>query len=126
MSNKDQTTFGLVGVDGLKIVCVIGVNPDERVRQQELIVDFRVAVDFSLFVSEDTLDGAVDYTLLVKGAKEVAQQGHFQLIETLAWHILDYFFEHFGVPWAWVKVYKPLALGGEAIPVVELERGKKL
>ncbi len=120
-----ETTYGLVGLDGLKLTCIIGELPYERERAQEIIISLRVSVDFAAVAAHDNIEDALDYTLLVKIAEDIARKGRFRLLETMAWRILDALVTQFHVPWAWIRIQKPSAFGGKGIPVIELERGSK-
>lgn len=114
---------GLIGLEELRISCIIGELPYEREQTQEIVLSFRVTTDFAAASKQDNIEDALDYTLLAKAAEEVAQNGQFRLLETLAWHILEIFVSQFRVSWAWVRIRKPSALPGKGVPVVELERG---
>ncbi len=117
--------FGTIGFSDIKVTCIIGELPEERTLPQEIIIDFRVAVDFSKCHESDDLEDAVDYTLLVHSVREVAQEGKYRLIETLVWNICNHFQMRYHVPWAWVRVRKPHAFAGLGIPMAELEVGSK-
>jgi dihydroneopterin aldolase len=110
---------GKVGFDDLRISCVVGVHEKERVIPQEIIVDMRVETTAP---SRDTMQHAIDYTVLASQVTHLAQQEACQLIETLAVRILDHIIEQFHVSWAWIRIRKPAALGGNGIALVEWEK----
>lgn len=120
-----KSHYGVIGLEEVEISCIIGERPEERTTPQQIIIAFCVAVDFARCAKHDDMADAVDYTLLLKAVREIAEQGNFNLIETLAWNILHHFQTHFGIPWAWIKIRKPYALPGLGVPFAEFEVGSK-
>ncbi len=108
--------YGTIGFTDIKVTCIIGELPEERIHPQEIIIDFRVAVDFSKCHERDDLEDAVDYTLLVHSLREVAQEGKYRLIETLAWNICNHFQTTFHVPWLGCVYANPMRLQILAFP----------
>jgi dihydroneopterin aldolase len=117
------TTRAVVGFEGRAIHCVIGVLPDERLREQELTVTIQFQVDIQQCAQSDSLHDAVDYTAVASLIDGIAQQGRFHLLETLADRILESVMTTYQTPWVWVKLRKPGAFEGNGVAVVEAERG---
>lgn len=69
---------------GLRLVGLVGVLPEERVRAQPLEVDLDVVVDLSRAGASDTLEHTVDYGALCALAQAVVARGAPQLLERLA------------------------------------------
>lgn len=63
----------LIGFKELQISCIIGLYDEERTREQPLIIDLEVQ-------TEDF----IDYVALASLVMQVAKEGRFALIETLA------------------------------------------
>ena len=120
MSNS--STLCKVGFDQLKVPCIIGVRPWERLQEQELIVDVRVGVHIDDLGTSDSLASTVDYGVLAEGVTTLIQEGKFRLLETLTVQLLDWTIDRFKIPWAWVRVQKPSALSGDVVPIVEFEK----
>jgi dihydroneopterin aldolase len=110
---------GKIGFDDLRVSCIIGVHPWEREKAQELIVDMLVEVKAP---NQDVIEQALDYTALVSLVTQLAQKEQCQLVETLAVCILDHVLAVFSAPWAWIRIRKPQALGGNGIAVIEWEK----
>ena len=53
--------IGTIGIEELRISCIIGIFPQERVQEQELILDLEFELDFSKMVQEQNIDDTVDY-----------------------------------------------------------------
>jgi dihydroneopterin aldolase len=77
-------------VEGLVILCRIGIHPKERIDPQ------RVRVDVELVASEDPngvpddIGAVICYERLVDRIRDIAHAGHINLVETLAARIADY------------------------------------
>ena len=63
----------LIGFKELQISCIIGLNDEERVCKQLLIIDLEIQAE-----------AFIDYVALSQLVTEVAEKGRFALIETLA------------------------------------------
>lgn len=111
-----------VGVDGLVVRCIIGINPWERATPQDLVINLCVEMDASRCINSEAMGDGLDYRHLSDVVVTTASEGKFQLIETLAWHILNNLLGHFYISWASIKISKPKALDGNGIAFVEMER----
>jgi dihydroneopterin aldolase len=74
---------------GLRLVGLVGVLPEERVRAQPLEVDLDVVVDLSRAGASDALEHTVDYGALCALAAAVVHRGAPQLLERLAAELAD-------------------------------------
>jgi dihydroneopterin aldolase len=57
-----------------------GARPGEKDEAQAFVVDLDLEVD----VGDDVIDGTADYRQVSERAREVVEQGSFDLIETMA------------------------------------------
>ena len=114
-------------IRNLELRSVIGVEDWERLMPQRLVVDIEVRGDFSAVAESDDLADAVDYQEICAKAGEVAAEGEYRLLETLADRVAK---AVLGVDECVsevrVGVFKPLALAGfgDARVVVEAWRGR--
>lgn len=115
---------GIVGIDQHQIECIIGIHPEERVREQPIFVDIQVETDFSKCQQTDNLAHTVDYDVIAKLCTDLAKQGQYNLMETYACAVLETMFSRFEVSWAWIRVKKPQNWGEKTCTTVELERYK--
>ena len=100
-------------IRNLELRSVIGVEDWERLMPQRLVVDIEVRGDFSAVAESDDLADAVDYREICVKAGEVAANGGYKLIETLADRIASTLLAvHPRITSATVAVHKPLALAG--------------
>ncbi len=115
---------GIIGFEGLKLNCIIGIYPEERTAPQDLIIDLKVQYDVTKCIQAQSMEQALDYVQLAAVSRKIAEKRHF-LLEALAHDILDRIFNEFNVNWAWIKIRKPQAIPGAQHAFVELERGDK-
>jgi 7,8-dihydroneopterin aldolase/epimerase/oxygenase len=80
----------IVRVEALEVDATIGVFPEEKGRTQRILVD--VDIDLGLMVAngEDNLRETFDYFRLCRLIREAAVERHYQLVETLAQHIINW------------------------------------
>ena len=93
-----------IGLEELKISCIIGVLPHEREIAQEIILNVVVEVDE---IREDLLEATIDYMQIAKRCQEMVVQGQFQLIETCARILLEMLVMEFKRLGVHVRVKKP-------------------
>lgn len=93
----------VISVDGISAHGIHGANPDESTQAQE----FRVDVEVTVGVSEDSLDGTIDYRRIVDVVRETVSSTSFVLLESLAEAVGIALFEQPEVLDATVVVHKP-------------------
>lgn len=116
---------GLIGFEHLRIDCIIGVNPEEKVAEQPIYVDLKVGAYFDKCSETDDVDHTFDYVILGQICTEMAKAGRFQLIEKYAHDVLKELMQRFPLNWAWIKVKKPLAMPAANFTTVEFKLERK-
>lgn len=107
-----------IGFKDLRIMCIIGVNPDERQLQQEIFVDLKAEIDYN---GQNSLESTVDYTALAALCEGVAVNGKYLLLEKYANDLAEQLKTRFPLRKLWLRVKKPQALPGAAYAYVEKE-----
>lgn len=83
---------GKISLKDIKFCCILGTLPSERVKEQPVILNVSVWLDFSLAAQNDDLVHSIDYARLSEDLKKFIRDSQFQLEETLvletAKHIL--------------------------------------
>ncbi len=99
-----------INITNLRLRTFIGFNPDEKTKQQDVVVnaEIRYRAD-PAFVSDDE-DDALDYKRITKRMIHHIENGHFQLLEKLTADLLAIAVESERVLFAEVRVDKPHAL----------------
>ncbi len=113
---------GIMGFENLKINCIIGINPEERVAPQDIYIDLKVQQDLTRCFQTQAVEDTVDYVKLAQISLIEAQNQH-GLLEVYAQKVLDQIFHEFSVHWAWIRIKKPKAIPGAQWAFVELEKG---
>lgn len=68
----------------IRFSTIVGVLPEERVREQPLSLDIDIARDFSEAARHDDLRATTNYAHVITLAIGIAREGQFQLLETLS------------------------------------------
>jgi dihydroneopterin aldolase len=69
---------------GLEVACVIGDLPEERGREQRLLVDVSLACDLAAAGASDALRDTVDYAALAGAIRETLRAARCHMIERAA------------------------------------------
>ncbi len=102
---------GWLAIEGIRFRCIIGVNERERQSPQEIVADLYVKVDFEKAAASDSIQDTVDYRALTRRLIAAGESSRFQLVETLATHLIRVVLDDFAsVQEARVQVEKPGAL----------------
>lgn len=115
----------------LAVDCIIGVNSNERTRAQRVVVQIELLVDTEIAANRDSLHHTVNYESVAAQALFLLHLGRFKLLET-ACHVLCRTLllppaqgERRGaVEKVRVRMDKPEALHGQALPGVEVTRSR--
>lgn len=111
-------------IEALAIECTIGIHDWERTIQQTLLLDLAMACDQRRPAASDALADTIDYSAVAAVCREVAEQGRFGLIETLAERIAERILSDWPVAEVEVVCRKPSALPGAACAGVRIRRGR--
>lgn len=106
-----------VFVRGLTLQAGIGVYDHERGRTQTLVVDVTLQLTPA---AVERLSDTVNYETVARAARSIVAEGHIGLVETFAQRLALACLEDVRVQRATVRIDKPGALGGEAVPGCEL------
>jgi dihydroneopterin aldolase len=96
------------------------VRPEERVREQNLVLDLSFPADFAAAADSEELARTVDYSALTREAGEFLRREQFRLLETLARGLGRHLCETFGLERLSLTVRKPEAIADAAGPAVSL------
>ena len=107
-----RTVMTKVFVTGLRLDAEIGVYRHEIGRAQPLIVDVELDVPTA---GAERLADTLNYETILSAARELAAQGHIQLVETFAERLARRCLADPRVTRARVRVEKPLALAPDAV-----------
>lgn len=76
----------------LSVTGIVGINPDERVTPQEVLVNATMWVDTSIAAKSDDIRDAANYRTISKAIISHIEQGEPKLVERLVQEIADLIF----------------------------------
>tara|TARA_Y100001970_G_scaffold31798_2_gene39654 strand:- start:45291 stop:45668 length:378 start_codon:yes stop_codon:yes gene_type:complete len=86
---KQQFDGDCIQLRGLRVVCIVGVLPEERERPQPLEIDIDIYSDLSAAGHSDDLKDTIDYGAAAQSVAETCLSSQVQLLEHLAQLIAD-------------------------------------
>lgn len=101
---------------------IIGVNPDERERVQDILINITIFADTRRAAQTDDLQYSVNYSSLARKIKSHAEQAARFTVEALAQDLADICLQENGVKKAIVRVEKPEAVKSARSVGIEIER----
>ncbi len=115
--------IGTIGIEELKISCIIGILPHERVEEQELILDLEIETDFSQLAQEQNIEKTIDYADLADWLEMWIQEKKFLLLETLAEQASQEIFSRYHLAQTLrLKIRKPAAIPRARAAVISIDR----
>jgi FolB domain-containing protein len=97
-------------IKDLMVRGILGINPDERVNRQDILVNITLWADTSTAAASDDIDDAVNYKTIAKRVIAHLEEGEPMLVERVVQEIADICLEDDRVERVEVTVEKPGAL----------------
>ncbi|MEL6361982.1 MAG: dihydroneopterin aldolase [Pseudomonadota bacterium] len=117
-------TSRTVFVRELTIPAFIGAYDHEFDHKQPVVIDLDLEVVEPATPAADKLENVVCYNRMCTGIREIVDEGHIKLVETLAERIATFALAHPMVNAVRVRVQKPEAISEAAGAGVEIRRRK--
>jgi FolB domain-containing protein len=114
-----------IHIRDLSFRCIVGVNPSERDKKQDVVVNITLHANLAKACRSDALKDTVDYKALKQTVLGMAEESSFLLVEKLAQAIADICLSFDGVEAAQVVVDKPGALRYTRTVSVEIFRRRR-
>ncbi|MGI9666806.1 MAG: dihydroneopterin aldolase [Acidimicrobiia bacterium] len=99
-----------IHIRDLVVSGIIGINPDERINKQDVLVNITMSVDTHAAAVSDNIDDAVNYRTITKEIIAHIESGEPMLVERLAQEIANICLQDDRVAATEVTVEKPGAL----------------
>ena len=100
-----------IGINNLRIECIIGVRASERETKQSVFVDAEIDGDFTAATESERVDDTFDYGRVAGLLVELAHRRRFQLLETFASEACRLLLEQqAGVRSVRIEIRKPAAV----------------
>jgi len=104
---------------------IIGINPDERERLQDILINITIFIDTRRAAETDNLEYSVSYSDLARKIKSHAEQAARLTVEALAHDLADICLQENGVEKVIVRVEKPEAVKFTRSVGIEIERERE-
>lgn len=119
----------VIAIEGLVVDCVVGVYPHERDTPQPLRLDLYLEVDTRTAAERERLRDSVDYAAITEQLSFLLSACRFRMLETAAHALARYLLlppalgdRRAQIEALRLRLTKPSALGGRAIPYLEICR----
>jgi FolB domain-containing protein len=99
-----------IHIKDLLLRTIIGVNPDERVNKQDVLINITLYTDPTAAAESDKIQDTVDYKKLTKQIIKLVEESQFFLVEKLAGEVSRICLRDIRVRRTAVTVEKPGAL----------------
>ena len=86
-----------ISIVDLEITCIIGILPDERVKEQTLLLDIYLDVDFGDSNIADDINETIDYTKIAEMATQLGISKKYKLIESFCHDLNNLFLDTFKI-----------------------------
>ena len=103
-------TLATIRIHNLRLRTLIGFNPEERVKKQDIVINAEIAYALANGVFEDRVENALNYKTITKAIIELVEDGQFLLLEKLVGDVLTICSADDSVQHASVTIEKPHAL----------------
>ncbi len=100
----------IIEIDNLRLRCVIGFSPHERVDRQDVVISLRLGCDMRAAAHSDDPADALNYRSLTKDVIRLVEASSWNLLETLATAIARVCVVEHAAARVQVRVHKPGAL----------------
>ena len=104
------TELDQIHIRDLAARCIVGINPDERVNKQDVVINLTLYADLRPAGRSDRLADTVDYKAVKQKVLALVEDSSFLLIERLAEAVAEACLAQGGVRRVRVLVEKPAAL----------------
>lgn len=101
---------------------IIGINPDERVKKQDILLNIVMYHDIRPAAATDDIDDAANYKAISKRIIEFVEDSSFLLVERLVTEIARLILTEFPISRVQVRVEKPGALRFAKSVGIEIDR----
>ena len=105
-----QVSDAEVAIQNLRLRTFIGFNPDEKTKQQDIVINAVIRYAAAVPMVSDDADDALNYKTITKRMIERVENGRFHLLEKMTADLLAIATESERVSFARVTVDKPHAL----------------
>jgi D-erythro-7,8-dihydroneopterin triphosphate epimerase len=111
-----------IEIRDLLLRAIIGINPDERINRQDVLLNIELDTDLRPAAHSDDIRDAVNYRTIAKEVIELVEGSEYQLVESLAEAVAALCLRDKRVTRVGVSLQKPGALRFAASVGITIER----
>jgi FolB domain-containing protein len=101
---------------------IIGINPDERVKKQDILLNIVLYTDIRRAAESDDIENAANYKEISKRVIEFVEASSYLLVERLVTEIARLILTEYPISRVQVRVEKPGALRFAKSVGIEIDR----
>ena len=121
----DSRRLDRIHIRDLRLRCIIGINPDERTKKQDVDINITLYADLRRAAEADSMADTVDYSAIKSRVVAEVEGSSFFLLERLAVRVAEICLSEPQVVAARVLIEKPGALRFARTVGVELIRNRE-
>ena len=106
----ESPSTATINIRNLRLRTYIGFNPEERVKQQDVVINIEINYRVNTGILDDDVNAALNYKMVTKKVIKHVEDGQFLLLEKLVSDVLTICSDHPDVNYARVTIDKPHAL----------------
>lgn len=76
-------------IKNLKLRIIVGINPEERIHKQDVLINITADVDNSKAIQTEDINDTLNYRNLAKSVIEFVEKSEFYLLDTLVDKVLN-------------------------------------
>ena len=118
-------TAGIIRIKNLLLRTYVGINPEEKIKKQDVLINLTIRCDRILQAEEGHIEQTLDYKRVVKAIIPFVEDNRFELLEVMTRQVLDLVMSFEGVQWARVEIDKPHAIRFADSVSITLEAEKR-
>ncbi len=118
----DENHLDCIHIRDLVCRCIVGINPEERVKRQEVLINVTMWADLRDACASDDIADTVDYKKVKEGILAMVEASSYNLVERLASEIAAVCLQASRVRRVRVVLDKPGALRFARSVAVDLTR----
>jgi len=99
-----------IAIKNIEVSCLIGINPDEKINPQSIIINLKLFTSFEKASQSDQIEDTVNYSTLVKSIKEFISKSKFNLLEAMGEKLSQKILEDKKIKEVEIEIIKPDAL----------------
>ena len=99
-----------IRIKNLKLKIIIGINPEERIHKQDVLINITADIDDSKAIQTEDISDTLNYRNLAKSVIGFLEKSEFYLLETLVDKVLNLVMSDDMVVRATVEIDKPAVL----------------